>query len=656
MCGIAGVVSHESSDALVQQVERTLIALAHRGPDDSGILVFAPRETVAFTIDGAGRRAELPTPPTADAASVVLGNRRLAIIDPTPGGHQPMVSADGRYALVVNGEIYNYLELRRELEARGRQFRSRSDTEVLLYALAEWGPACLPRLVGMFAFALLDRTSRRLLLARDPFGMKPLYYVTRPGSLAFASEIPPLLPLLEGRPRANVQRVYDYLESATTDCGDETMFAGVRALPSSHCVIVSLEHPDRLLPVAYWKPDLDRTLDLSYSDAARQLRQLFLESVSLHLRSDTRVGTLLSGGLDSSSLVMAMRHLRGPELAIDTFSYIGEQDAINEEPWIDRVNAAAGATPHKVRLRAEDWASDADHLIESQNEPFASPAIYVQHRVFRRAAETGVKVTLDGQGGDELLAGYRSHWVARLTSMLERARAGQAVRFVRHMARLHQTYDPAVRQVVFQALKEALPTGVRSVLRRVRDRDPAWISASWCRRHGVAQQVHHGSLARGSQRLRGVLWRDAQRGKLPALLRYADRNAMAHSVESRLPFLTPQLAEFLLALPEEFLIGPDATSKRVFREAMRGLVPEEVLARKDKIGFSVPVRAWLPAIPAVLELLHCAAQLPPVEGAMILPAITQLRAGRELPPTLSFLMWRLATFAAWARRFDVLLD
>jgi len=231
MCGIAGIASHESSGVLVAQTERMLTGLAHRGPDDSGLLAVAPRESLAFTLDRHGRQEPLADPQDGSGASIVLGNRRLAIIDLSSGGHQPMVSADGRYAIVVNGEIYNFVELRQELEARGRSFRSRSDTEVLLFAFEEWGSACLSRLVGMFAFAILDRTARRLFLARDPFGMKPLYYVTQPGTFAFASEIPSLLPLLEGRPRANLQRVHDYLATATTDCGDGTMFADVVSRP-----------------------------------------------------------------------------------------------------------------------------------------------------------------------------------------------------------------------------------------------------------------------------------------------------------------------------------------------------------------------------------------------------------------------------------------
>lgn len=256
-----------------------------------------------------------------------------------------------------------------------------------------------------------------------------------------------------------------------------------------------------------------------------------------------------------------------------------------------------------------------------------------------------------------MLAGYRSHWVARLTSLLERGRGVEAVRMLRHIARARQPHDPPVRQVVSQALKDTLPAGLQTALRSAMGRSrPPWINAGWSRRHGVLRQMDRGPRGPRGQWFRHVLWRGVQRGSLPALLRYGDRNAMAHSVESRLPYLTPKLAEFLLALPDDFLVGSDATSKRVFRQAMRGIVPDPILDRKDKIGFSVPVRSWLPAIPAVLDLLRVAAQLAPIDGKCLEPYLARLRAGHELPPAPSYVMWRLATFAAWARRFEVSLD
>lgn len=276
-------------------VQRALARLVHRGPDDGGFLVYSPREGVARLLDEAG--AATPLSVTLNGgAGVVLGHRRLAIIDPTPAGHQPMATPDGRYVLVLNGEIYNYRELRHELEGRGIRFRSRSDTEVLLHAWAAWGPACLPRLVGMFAFVLLDTQERKLIFARDVFGMKPLFHARTPGGIAFASEIGVLLQLAGVSRRADPQRIYDYLDLGITDHGDRTMFADVHALPPAHYAEVALDGAPEIRPVRYWEPDLSGTLEISFDEAARRLRELFVESVALHLRTDTKVGTLLSGG------------------------------------------------------------------------------------------------------------------------------------------------------------------------------------------------------------------------------------------------------------------------------------------------------------------------------------------------------------------------
>ena len=635
MCGIAGIVRRAHRVTLERETQRMLDAVAHRGPDDTGTLAFTPSE---------------------GAATVALGTRRLAIIDLSPAGHQPMDSVDGRYAIAWNGEIYNYIELRRELEALRHTFRSHSDTEVLLTAFAAWGNACWSRLVGMFACAILDRTARRLTLARDPFGMKPLYYVARDGSLAFASEIPPLLPLIGNTIRAHPQRLYDYLDDGVTDHTGETMFKGVDAVPAAHYVTLDLAKPDMVDPKRYWSLDPARTEDISFAAATARLRELFLESIALHLRSDVPVGALLSGGIDSSAIVMAMRYVAGPKLVLHTFSYIGEQGALSEEPWIDIVNAAAAAISHKVHLAPEEWSVDAMRLVETQNEPFGSIAIYAQNRVFRCVGEAGIKVVLDGQGADELLAGYRGQWITRLAMMIEQGRWREAVHFLRQLARGRQPHDPPPSRIALRAVARTLPPGIFEVARRLLRRRPRpWIDRAWYRRDVVDEPVGDGRSSKGN-RLRWELWRAVTALSLPALLRYEDRNSMAYSVESRLPFLTPALAEFLLALPPEYVIGSDGTSKRVFRAAMRGIVPDPILDRRDKIGFAVPLRTWLPAIPDVVDLLALATRLPPINAAAIAPHLARLRAGHVVSERTTFLLWRLVGMAAWARRFSVALD
>ncbi|NNG16944.1 MAG: asparagine synthase (glutamine-hydrolyzing) [Gemmatimonadales bacterium] len=674
MCGIVGYVGRgESTDAL-GTVKRLLGRLAHRGPDDAGLLVDGPGTSGGFTLDREGRRTPLPDAgrdssngSAAAPATVVFGHRRLAIIDTSSAGHQPMLTADGRYAIILNGEIYNYLELRNELEALGHRFRSRSDTEVLLAAYAEWGAACLAKLIGMFAFAVLDRQRRRLFLARDPFGMKPFFYTERDGQFVLASEISALLELPGISRRIDPLRLYDYLDRGITDFGDATLFASIRSLPAAHYAEVPLDAPRLTDPVCYWEPDLENESALSRTEAAAQLRDLFMESVMLHLRSDVRVGTNLSGGLDSSAIVMAMREIGGPQLDIHTFSYIGGEGTISEEHWIDVVNEASGAIPNKVHLEPGEWVRDFDQLIELQDEPFGTIAIYAQNRVFRRASEAGVRVVLNGQGADELLGGYRYLWAARVAEHVWRGQIGPVIRFLRDTSASREPWDPSTSRTAFKGLAMALPAGtVGGVVKLLGKAYRPWIDRAWCRNHGIPSRDLWWAGV-GKQGIRHALWHSVHEKSLPTLLRYEDRNSMAFSVEGRLPFLTTKLAEFILALPTDYLVDSSGTSKAVFRAAMRGIVPDAVLDRRDKVGFAVPIQAWIPLIPGLPRLLEEAGTIPAVDSRTVERLVAAVRSGEPLTTFLSrfgpgeplrnsLLVWRLVGLAAWAEHFEAQFD
>lgn len=663
MCGIVGLAGARVGSDTLPALRRALNRLEHRGPDDAGMLVWAPGEGPARLLDATGHAT--PLPHTASGrGGLVLGHRRLAIIDPSPAGHQPMATPDGRYVLVLNGEIYNYLELRQELETRGIVFRSHSDTEVLLQAWAAWGPACLPWLTGMFAFVILDLRERQLVLARDPFGMKPFFYARTADGLAFASEIGVLLEVPRVSRRADPQRLFDYLDLGITDHGDRTMFADVGALPAAHYAVLSLDHPDRLDPVCFWEPDLNARLELSFDAAAGRMRDLFVRSVELHLRADTRVGTLLSGGVDSSAIVMAMREVGGRNLALHTFSYIGDMGAISEEPWIDAVNQAAGAIPAKLTLGPEEWAADFDRLIAAQGEPFGTIAIYAQYRLFQMARDAGVRSVLDGQGGDELLGGYRWMWSARIASLLRHGSLGGAWRQLRGTAPAHFRLGPPLRDTAARAVTMCLPRSFSLLAQRLLRRDVRpWIDRRWARRHELRPIPPWWAGGYGPNVLREALWQGVRERTLPTLLRYEDRNSMAHSVEARLPFLTTELAEFALALPEEYLVAPDASGKAVFRAAMRGLVPDVVLDRRDKVGFSVPIHAWIPELPLLDDLLEAARDLPCIDPAGIAPLLGRAK-GSTLHDTMrrqsmreqmkySFWVWRLAGLSGWVKKYGV---
>jgi asparagine synthase (glutamine-hydrolysing) len=649
MCGIFGILRTDGRPVDLDVVGRAVRAMRHRGPDDEGYLLADTRT---------GRTVGCRGPDTQDLPDLAplesmdgqpfdaaLGFRRLSILDLTAGGHQPMSTADGRCHIVFNGEIYNYIELRTELEALGHRFRTRSDTEVLLAAYVAWGREALHRLVGMFALAVLDLRERRLFLARDFFSIKPLYYAAGPWGFAWASEIRPLLALPEVTRAANPGRVYDFLRFGFLDHGGETFFQSVHQLPGAHCLDVSLDRPAEARPVPYWQPDLEARADLSFDEAARRLRGLFLDSIRLHLRSDVPVGAALSGGIDSSSITAAMRAVQGDGLDLHTFTHVADEFMLSEESWAELAGRSSRATLHKVRPEPQDLVADLDPLIRTQEEPFGSTSIYAQHCVFRLARKAGIKVMLDGQGGDELLGGYRYHLGARLASLVRQGKLIRAARFCRRACGLP---GAGLRVPVYAAMflwpraLQPLASGLGP---------PRWLNARWLAEHGVSRGITPDRLYR-KDGLRGQLCQGLMTAGLSELLRYEDRNSMAFSIESRVPFLTPALVNFALALPEEYLIGADGTTKSVFRQAMRGLVPDAILNRRDKVGFVTAEHRWLFALRPWVDnvLAEGVARVLVLDPKGMAAEWGAICAGRK---AFDFRVWRWISLLLWAREFEV---
>ena len=632
MCGIAGVVGPGFLPERLEALRTMLWVLRHRGPDDEGIAV-------------------IPERPAPREVGVGLGCRRLSIIDLSPAGHQPMATTDGRFVLVYNGEIYNYLELRAELESLGHQFRSHSDTEVLLQAFVQWGRDALPRLMGMFALAVLDTRQRRLLLARDGFGIKPLYYASWQGGFAFASEMGALLEL-PGFPRkVNPQLLYDYLRTSHTDHGGETLFAGIHQVPAAHYIEVALDRLAPSVPVRYWGIDLRQQSELSWPQAVERLRALFLESIRFHLRSDVPLGFALSGGVDSSAVLLGARRVLGPGPELHAFSYIADDPAISEEVHVDAAGRAAGATLHKIHLGPSELERDIDYLVGVQGAPIPGPPIYGQHRIFQRAREAGVKVILGGQGSDELMAGYDRYVVARLASLIRQRRPGAASRFL-----IRAGHSPGLSTTSL-ALQGALTLAPRARMAldsaRRKGPFPPWLDSQWFRERSVAPRLPWSP--KGDNVMRELLHYTLVDAHLHALLRYEDRNAMAFSLENRVPFLTINLASLVFTLPEEFLVAPDGTRKAAFRAAMRGVVPDSVIDRRDKIGFGMPVAKWLnTSVPWVDRMLDQAGRL---AGMRREPMERHWRSVQSAGARESaLLLWRWIGLAAWAQRFDVVFE
>ncbi|PJG60166.1 asparagine synthase (glutamine-hydrolyzing) [Aeromonas cavernicola] len=568
MCGFLGGFFESSKDEIL--LNSALELIQHRGPDHSSFCECQ-----------------------VDDGFLYLGHTRLSIIDLSDSAVQPFHSQCGRYMLIFNGEIYNYKELRVELAAFGFTFKTDSDTEVLLNALSMWGVECLPRLIGMFSFVFYDKKEKRLLLVRDAFGIKPFFYSIKGNEITFSSEVRALLRLNDEKAKPNLQRAYDYLVHGDYDSNQNSFVDGVMHLLPAHYFTFDLKNKTATRPERWWHPDINTNENISFDDAVIQLRSLFLDSVKLHLRSDVPLGVALSGGIDSSSVVSAVRYLE-PNIQLNTFSYIASDERISEEKWVDIINDKMKAIGHKVIADQNEMIADFDDMLIKQGEPFGGTSIYAQYRVFKLAKQNGITVTLDGQGADELLAGYSGYPGHRLLSILETEGLITAHRYVKRWSKFPgRNYFLAWKYLASVRLPQWLYVIAREKMGR--KFQPKWLNIDYLAKNNVNFINNRDELSTHNKgkRVKEALANSLMNRGLPSLLRHGDRNSMAFSIESRVPFLTLPLADFLLSLPESYLISDDGVTKHVFREAMRGIVPDEHLDRKDKIGFETPEYTWL---------------------------------------------------------------
>ena len=523
---------------------------------------------------------------TTPRSVVGLGHRRLSIIDLTHAADQPMFDRSGELVLVYNGEIYNYLELREELRAAGRVFTTESDTEVLLAAYEQWGTDCLPRLNGMFAFALWDGRRRELFLARDRFGEKPLFHTRLPGGgFAAASEMKALFAHPDVRVSPRESAVRSYVDGRFYEDGEETMFDGILRLPPAHAMVIGDEGSVRRR-WRYWTPDYAAVEDgFDETAAAERFRALLERSVRTRLRSDVPVGTSLSGGLDSSAIVclLAEARMQTPTLTQNTFSgrFDDADPTLSEGPYIDLVVDRAAVRAHSVTPSPTGLIEESELLHWHQEEPFLSASIYLQWCVMRLAREHETTVLLDGQGADELLAGYQFYFPAYQLDLVDR----------RRLVRL------ARETLVFRRRLRKASRGYANSLRRF-DHDvalgPRALASAWRRRSSVPTSAYDDGIppAAPGTRLRRQIAEALQYNSLPMLLRYADRNAMAFSRETRFPFLDHELVDWCITLPDRAFVQ-DGWQKHILRQAMGGILPEQIRWRADKVGYAAPLDLWL---------------------------------------------------------------
>jgi len=608
MCGISGFASLSSNDPLL--IVQMTKPIRHRGPDDEGYVLFKDYKSSPIICGGSDTPIEAysrgwdyspgQSIGSLSAKSVIMafGHRRLSIVDLSPLGHQPMSYANARYWITYNGEIYNYLELRTELESLGHQFLSHTDTEVLLASYAQWGTGCLPRLNGMWSFAIYDRFESTFFISRDRFGVKPLYYWVSPNHLfAFASEIKQFINLPRWNAKINPQRAYDFLVFGLTDHTNETLFDGVFQLKPGHFIKFDLRQLSELVPNSAvsseaWYRLTSTPYSGSFEDACVSFRQTLTDSIKLRMRADVSIGSCLSGGLDSSSIVCVVNGLlsrKNNSARQKTFSAYTDVERFNERKWIDIVVKKTGVDAYYVDPSLDNLFKESELITWHQDEPFGSTSIYAQWNVFKLASQANVKVMLDGQGADEQLAGYHGFFGARLSGLFKDIRW---LELLREATAMKQNHGYSLFTSSMFLANHLLPYGIANALKMITSHNHA--KPSWLKVHKLGAEPMDPKYTTGAREgsLTKLSISQLTASGLQMLLHWEDRNSMAHAIESRVPFLDFRLVELVVGFPDEYKLYRGVT-KRVLRHSMQGILPESIANRMDKLGFATPEEVWL---------------------------------------------------------------
>ncbi|MEJ7812201.1 MAG: asparagine synthase (glutamine-hydrolyzing) [Gemmatimonadaceae bacterium] len=568
MCGFSAMIAMNGARVDPLAVRRMTRVLYHRGPDSRGSHV---------------------------TDHVAIGFRRLAILDLSPAGDQPLLSDDGQVVLAFNGEIYNHKELRHELQSLGHTFRSTGDTEVLLHAYLQWGRDCLPKLNGMWSFLIHDRRKGTVFGSRDRFGVKPMYRYRKGDHIFISSEIKGIRASGYYESAADWSLISEFLLRGRLDVmsrGAESFYAGIEQVPAG--AAFEVDPAGRLTEWRYWS--LDDLPPMETDDPSQRFFELFEDAVRLRLRSDVRVGVALSGGLDSTSIAAVMADLRARDdittIAPPLFAVSYMAPEYDESSYIAKTVRQTGVELHRVHVKPADLWADLERVLWYHDEPVHSPAALVGFHVFRVAAECGVRVMLSGQGADETIGGYPYFFVHHWYTLLRAGKTEECWReinaYCQHSAEnATALYRRALRHFAQTEMSRVSAYRHAARWRQARElRGNAWFTDE------ITQQLQSADARRREDRkLQSALKQAVEVAPLPLYLRVEDRNSMAHSVEARLPFLDYRLVSLVFQLSDRWkLRGP--WSKFVLREAVKGKIPEEVRARGDKMGFPVPAAQW----------------------------------------------------------------
>ncbi len=598
MCGISGIVDKNNKAIGSELIKEINDLVSHRGPDDEGFFF---------------------------GDNFALGHRRLSILDLSSDGHQPMLFSD-KYVITYNGEVYNYIEIRNELEGKGYQFKSHSDTEVILAAYDFWGTECVHQFNGMWGFVIYDKTQNKLFCSRDRFGIKPFYYTEVNGKFVFGSEIKQLLNFYPDR-YVNKSVLLDFIVLGISEHTKYTFFENIYSLLGGHNLYYDLS-AHSLHIEKYYDISVDESAaKLNEADSIKLYKEALERSIKLRLRSDVKVGTCLSGGLDSSSIAAIAGNLHKLQsTSLFTAITASSLDPTNDETqYAEIVAKSSGLDWHTITPSSKDFIKQVDHITKTQEEPFDTPSIVMQYCVFAKAKELGCIVMLDGQGGDETLLGYERYYPSYLLSLPPHKM------FSSFWRSSENSKLSKLRLLAYGLYFLSATIRKRRLLKRNKFLKTSELSlVNWSILERLAKSYKDSKLL---QKL------EIQEFQMPHLLRYEDRNSMVHSIESRLPFIDYQVVETALSLPDSYKMKGGWT-KYLLRKAIDSYLPDTINWRKNKLAFNAPADIWLREFNADIEFT--------IKNSEIIKTISNQCSGLDKETT-----WKLFFIAKWEQAYNV---
>lgn len=600
MCGIAGIINTQNALVNLTDIKKMTDASVHRGPDGEGHFL---------------------------DANIALGHRRLAIIDLSAAGHQPMEMDN--LVITYNGEIYNYLEIRDVLQHKGYVFKTKTDTEVVLKAYSHWGEECVQKFNGMWAFAILDKSKNKIFISRDRFGIKPFYFHENTSSFLFASEIRPILTQIETR-KVNKQILFDYLYLGYHHHNNESFFHGIYTLPPGHNLIFDTKKNTYRIEKYYTLTVNKQFAALSFEEAEKLFRKTIDQAIAIRLRSDVKVGTCLSGGLDSS-YIAATAATEYHKKSSDRFTAITAKSIekrTDESHFAKAVVEKSNLDWKVTQPTKEDFFEAVDEVIETQEEPFGTPSIIMAYYVMKKAKEEGCTVLLDGQGGDETLLGYERYYSA----------------YINQQKGIFKKVKSA-----FEASKNSKLSFKDVLLYSIYFNNPSVRALRQLKRHAYVKSEYKSFINKKLLREAADANKDIHRlqefelmkVQLQKLLKFEDRNSMHFSIETRVPFVDYKVVELAYSLPFSYKMH-EGWSKYILRKSAEGKLPDNIVWRRNKFGFEAPTKTWL----ADKKLF-----LKEITGSPFIASFVQID---KLDKSLDDItLWKLYNIAVWAKKFKV---